>query len=200
MLFRIDPAACVAECLNLGKVWRTATGVVRPFGPHDLEGGAFLFEGENFEDFEPLARTLYQRDRLAAEHTESGWISPEGDYYGCAATSSMRLQFLERVLERNAIDALRGGWIEVSSRGWSQDASHQPNDAQKKALEKIGRDPDNRNGMVRAVRYEEAFPDGNGAMEGVYNRLNALIEEESARFARPVSVSPQALSCQTLAR
>lgn len=139
-----------------GKVWMNlSTHRHTRFKLEDLQKG-IIYQTDHFDHL------AYIKDYLR-ETLDSGWITREGQFWGCRCTDHENVLNTFFLMDRN--DAERQGWVHVSRDAWFftadfYDPNLRINDAQEQALIDIGRDPDDPLIRKADLGFGNVFPNG----------------------------------------
>jgi hypothetical protein len=154
ILFKINEHGDIIrlyESTDEGKCWFNMNTHYRYlFNKGDLQKGK-IYEAED------LNQIMKVKDYLR-ETLESGWITPEGDFWGCRSENHEAI--LEMFFNLDRLDAEQKGWIHVYPDGWYIGREARMTEAQTQALVNIGRHPLKKDIRNRDMDFRDAFPNG----------------------------------------
>lgn len=139
-----------------GKVWLNLhTYHHTPFRPRDLHEGP-VYQTDNFDHLANIKD--YLRETL-----NFGWITRNGQFWGCCSTGHEKIANIFFGLDR--YDAEKEGWIQIAGNEWvfpgfDHDKNMRINKAQELTLLEIGRSPDNPRFKHPDIEFKDVYPEG----------------------------------------
>lgn len=173
---------------GLTLAWVNSVGGYHDYRPEHLSQHTIV-EAPSFGSLSALHRALDLKDDVLLDDIQFGWLSPEGEFYGCHYCK--HLDLIEYGLDLQEGEAEQKGWIKVTSKLWYLTGlrNREPTSSQKRTLKKIGRDPNCPDWVDESLTYEKAFPRGNPAMKKLAAQIDQTIAEEEAKLKK-VTVTP----------
>lgn len=159
---------------NLGYLWRNAAGGWHDFKESDLDQHTIYAVQEDDPEFDDYINARRVLESILHRDLSSGLIAPSGKFYGCFEGNHGNLISYALDSKEYREEITNGSWMHLRAKNWCTFSFEHFSNAQKHTLEQIGRSFDDKNYRNTNLRYDEAFPDGNPAMDFLFEKFEKI--------------------------